>query len=1455
MGIVYNSKRVRSYIMIFLVVLSFFLVFPIKKGLMSFIDNKVTVVTDMIYEKTGLKISYKSLSPSVLTSFYVKNISIFNDEGKNVLDIDNVHVNYNIFKLIKLDIKNGINNVVLDGINLDLNDLLRIIQLFHDKSAETEFNLEEILKYIPKNVALKNLNLSYGNDDIEALLNVKDLFISDNSNNRSLELDLNSSLNVNLPKMEQRITTKLAALGSITSDFDNSQMNIKLSDIKGNDFNIEKLNLHAGYNDNNVEIHTFQVSTPVSVGATYNIEKNNLDVKLVSEKIKPVSIAASSFPTLDLEMFKDVELATSTVVSFDFNNKDIKYDSVNDITLPQSLFPGGMDVVLNVNGDGKKLNIKNLSLNSRICKADANLDFVFDTFQMSGNINLPYFVLPGGNTISTAIYFSPQRKGFSGIAPSLSIGEKLFSDVHLNFIPNKDSLDFSIKLEDESENNDEDQGVIEVAGSYLMDSKYIQTNLSLKSFPVGSLTNAAAEFLPQKNRQQLIDMHETFSPFILSGDMYLSTDLKSLSYNVPYLIVANTQEDNQVVMLSLNGNEQNIQVDQFSLAYGKIGLQANAFIDRNPDTSDLFFDANITSSSIPYHFTGTIMPEIITIMGDYDTNLELRFNDDNIDGYLEINDLPINLFNKSFVLSTYSELNYDKEYGPSVKIDRFDVEMIDTEKTINPKLVLSGSATQYGVQIDSLAYSDYYSTLEGQAGVMLDLKENVLEAASINVNLQNPLSSENIVLTGNVSNPDRLELSGETLLNDIYLDIQAQLNDFCLDRFVKEKNNKNLITASVFASGTVMHPSVTVGVENLNAVLGGTLLKANGNILLEDRDFSVIDFDLGFGGIEAGDIQVNASLNDMTIDSSFNLYVDMGGTDIKTPVKLNVKNTKISEDGALESFDASLKASKVDGSFMKKSFPMELYINHSKAGTSLKSSKNIGLSGFLDPDGIFQLDLDNGAFLSAKADGYISPDVTDIVLYDINANLGKLFKYINLDDFVMFDDGDLTGELVITGSMLAPDIDGNLLITLPVFKLPFITPEKLSTDEVNVEVVDNVIKLPETVFKARKDELLQVSLNMYLNKLIFDYLEGEVKTVGEKLFPANLFLGVMDIVGNVNLDAKVFIQDSVISITGDVFGEDMEFNSGISSVTNVIKSTASGIEVPVKFKIDLNAILGTHASANFSPVLRCILVPNTKLRLFMDQSTGEFFIDGELKIRSGDVAYLNRNFYIKNGSIKFNEDDIANPLVTLVADTREQDINGDSVKIILEVDNQYLMDLKPKFRAEPAKSEMEIQSILGQLAVGDSDNAKDLIFAAGDYAFQTTFVRRIENKLRDLLNFDIFSLRTNVLQNTLNWGMSGNLTKETFSIGNFLDNSTVYIGKYLGSSLYLDAMLHVSFEHDNLSDITSSGSVLFQPEVGLEMESPFANIRFNLAPDMNSLIKNNQFVPSTSVTLSWDFTF
>ena len=51
----------------------------------------------------------------------------------------------------------------------------------------------------------------------------------------------------------------------------------------------------------------------------------------------------------------------------------------------------------------------------------------------------------------------------------------------------------------------------------------------------------------------------------------------------------------------------------------------------------------------------------------------------------------------------------------------------------------------------------------------------------------------------------------------------------------------------------------------------------------------------------------------------------------------------------------------------------------------------------------------------------------------------------------------------------------------------------------------------------------------------------------------------------------------------------------------------------------------------------------------------------------------------------------------------------------------------------------------------------------------------------------------------------------------------------------------------------NKGKLVLQPEIGLELPTPFVNIRWSIAPDINSA--QNLWVPDTSLSLSWKFSF
>ncbi len=1420
------------------------------------VNDRLNSFSSLLHEKTGFSISYDKLSPSILSSFYIRGIRLYDGE-KQLLSIDKTKVTYSILNVIRGNFQKGISSIIVDGINIDVYELVKLSDSF-STAAGGSFDFAEIKKIIPGSIKLKNINLEYSDDKVKALLVVKNISVSNPVKRNTVDVQASVNLDASIINPSKHFTGKIDLSGSITDDFNGSQLNLKLRNLTDGTYKLSKLNLHAAYDSGRVDVHTIQAVNPVSLGAFYNFNTGDVNVQLRMDGLKPVSILTVNSRQNELEKFKNLKVYTDTIIKSNVKDKTLNYITDSKFIVPEEAFPGGVNVGLSLFGDEKKVELTDLSVNGPRCSAAAKLSFIYDTKQLSGYIDVPEVQLPNGKTLSTALYFDPMEKGFMAFSPQIFLGSRALTALQLNVQPQPDSYDLTFEFYDYSHINESDAGLFRFEGSYLNASKYLQSNITLSSLYLDSIALLAAQFLPEKEASRIEMMQKNLEPFLLSGDVYAATDFNTFSYNVPYVLLANSRKDNQALMFAINGNDTSIQLDQLSLILGKYALEASASVEQAPDSSDVFFVADIKADSIPYHFTGTIMPETCIVSGDYGTDIELRFSENNaFAGHAIIKSLPVKVLDKSFVFSTTTEFNYDKENGPSVILENLEIEDAGSNNImVNPKVILSGNASRYGISFDSISYTDLYSTLEGNADFLLNINESIFDSIGIMLNLRNPITEEGISLDGSISNPDHLPLNKDTLLKNIYINLQMQLKNFGLNRFLTQKNDNNMISGMLFASGTVEHPYVSLNVDEVSLLVAANMIYGNGNILVEDRDLSINDLNIKIDDFNIKNVQATASLTDMTLDATGEFEVDMLGNRIYAPLTLSAGNAIVPEGKFIpDSLTVTLSTPEVSGNMLKKSFPLSISAIYSNNVVSFYSSENAGIYGTYSTDGMLELNLDNRNFLAAKMDGLVNMDSMNIEVYDLSINLPVMCKYFNIDEFLLVDSGIFSGNMVITGTVDDPDINGIAQISSPVARIPILTKHKLTAPDILFTVENNEILMQETVLSAKNNQRILSELKIFLNKWSFEHMEGSFKTYKNDQFPINFKTDLCSLDGNISADIALYFEDNVAELTGKISGENVDLGVQLLSIANIQNNTQTS---PVMVVTDLDITLGTHASVQLDPILRCIFVPNTTIKVVVNQPDDLYMIDGEVKLKTGDLAYLNRSFYIKSGTIKFNKDDITNPIITVNAETREKDEEGKTVKIVLDVEDQYLMDLKPRFTSVPPKSENEIQQLLGQIVMADSDNATSFLFSASDYAIQSTVVRQAENKLRDLLNFDIFSLRTNVLQNTYNLSLARNLEKEKrnqkISVGNFLDNTTVYIGKYIGSSLYVDAMLHLSFEDNRLNNISETGKVLFQPEFGMELESPFANIRVNMAPDINALLKN-QFVPSASVTLSWKFTY
>lgn len=1445
-----QAVKVRIAIFIFLIVLAIALVVPTHKRLVTFADGFVGVLSNQLEQNTGLKLSYSSLSPSVLSTFSISDIKLSDKDDKTVISINKTKVNYNIIDLLKKNLQKGIHNITIDGISLDVDRIVEIIQLVEKKETETTFDYKQIKTKIPGLVKLKNISLNYDNSQVAAELLFKEISINNNSKRENLSFVLDSRLYANLLGLNKKFSGNLLINGTIPDSFENSLVNFKFDNLTDGTYKLSNLNLMATYAHSKLDIHTIQTVNPISITAGYDVVSGLASAEIKAEKLSPLSVISSNQKKLD--SLKNILVDTDTKLYCDVFEKQMNYSSQGQFYLPDSVFHNGLEVSYELAGNEKELDLQYLDLNGTDCSANVNLTYLFETMQVSGFAELPYLILPDGKTISTELYIDPLDKGFLAFSPQIFMGDKALTALQLSFMPQPDSYDFVVETFDYTHADKAEPGQIKLDGSFLPNNSYIQGGVSLNSLYMDSIVEFAEQFVDNATYEKISSVKDFVSDYMFSGDIYLSTDLKSLSFSMPYLLLANTSKDNQFIMLAANGNDQSIQLNQLSFISGKYALQASGSVDRNPGTKDLFFVTDINADSVPYHFSGSIMPEVITVTGDYGTDVEVRLaSKNNMSGHANLKDLPFSFQGTSIILSTQADFTYDLENGPAVAIKQLEVEEASAESAVSPKLMLSGNVTKYGAQIDSIAYTDFYSALEGTADVMVNINEGIFDSVGLLMNLKNPLSEEAISMDATISNPEHLSFVAESLKDSLYINSQVQIHNFGLNRFATQKNDNNLLSLSLFASGTINHPYVALSIEDFSYIMAGNFFKTWGSLTLEDKLLSINNLGIDFQGMKTNDITATFSLENFegSANGSFEAVCD--GKDVYVPIDLSVTNTVLKPGKLLpESTLITISSKEVGGPFIKKGFGFDISALYADGNFTLFSSDNLGLFGNFYSDGSMSMSINSLDKVKMTITGVMNKNETNIKLGNIFVDLEHAFSFFDFDETVLVDGGTLTGSVSILNSLDDPILKGALMVENPEARLPSLIPRRITAPKTLITVINNEIRIHDTEYFVRGSNSAYVGAIVYMNKWNVDHTEATVKTKGKNPVAIRMANPAFVLSGDVVCNLKFYLEGMDMDATGTIFAEGVTLNSTLGQLTGASEEMNNGGIV----RTDLDILLGNHAVLNFDPLLRCVFVPNTHIGLKMDTETNQYEIDGLLAIKSGDIAYLNRSFYIKEGSIKFSKSDFANPQVTITAETRERDERGENVRIILSAENQYLLNFTPKFSSVPAKSENEIRQLLGQIVVADADSAANFLLSAGDYALQSAIVRKAENKLREVLNFDIFSMRTNVLQNTLNLSASGNLSRETLTIGNFLDNSTVYVGKYLGSSLYLDAMIHFSFEDTFARDISTAGNLVFQPEFGLEMESPFGNIRWNVAPDINALL-NNQFVPSSSVTLSWKHSF
>lgn len=994
---------------------------------------------------------------------------------------------------------------------------------------------------------------------------------------------------------------------------------------------------------------------------------------------------------------------------------------------------------------------------------------------------------------------------------------------------------------------------------------------------------------------------DVLGSFMFAGEAYISIDKGGLSYNVPYALVANTQKDNEALYLSLDGNKNTINVSQLDIAYGGKGANITAHVEKD-EMGGAFFtleaiaamgaEIETVETAVPYRFSGNIarsggghgggdafMGEafaasgryLLTVSDEYGSLLQASLSRKETEGSLSMSSFPLRAGKSILSLSTETGFAWTKDDGIAIKIGRFEIasegggrfgENIRPASggrqtaDIAPRFMLSGEITKYGAFFDKMSYSDSFSALDGSASAFLNMNAGVFDSAKLDFNLSSAVSGESIVFDSELTNPSGYPFTLSRMKEDFFFNISMQLKSFALSRFVSERSDNNTLTASLDATGTLSNPYISLDVPRVSVMFAGVPIVASGKTFVIDKALTVTGTKLRYGEVNITDVRADFSCETFTGVAQAALDVGLDKSLFSMPISFSIIDTDVSSKTHLPlSFTASIDSDGATGAFLKGPFPFNITIMRSEQETAIFSSDNLGISGYLVDGGEVNI-TSSSEFLGFNITGKNDWENLDFNINDLNINIASIASRFNNDKFAMYR-GVLTGGVAVGGIRSDPDFVGELAIENADFSLLKVVPYHITGRSIPIVAEHSEMNIPETLL-SDKGKGVFLSGKIILDRWRFDNMELFVRTPAGGTAPALLDVGIATFAGDASIDLTVGIdRNKTMEVTGDVYVENTKANVRAREVMNMSSAMHSEI---FSRRIDVDITMGQHIFVTLDPLLRAVLTPQSKVNFKMDENTESFSLKGDVGIKSGDIAWFNRSFYLKDGFIRFNDnEDNFDPTITIRAETRDRDDDGKDVKIIMNASNQPLSRFSPKFSSVPVKSEAEIRAMLGQIAVGmpgeSGTSASDVMLSMGDFAVAATVGRAVENTIRDIFNFDIFSIRTMALQNVFKSSINNDQTQNNnITAGNLLDNSTVYIGKYIGSVIYLDAMLRLSYDEHKEDDIGSKNGILFQPEVGFELDAPFAGIRWSMAPDLDAM-KQNIFMPITSVTLSWGFSF
>ncbi|MDR0558358.1 MAG: translocation/assembly module TamB [Treponema sp.] len=1465
------------------------------------------------------KIGYGSMRTTLFNMLDIRNVTIDarsaapEGGGEPLLSISRIRVSWSLMDILTLLMQNkadsigkSIHVVRIDKpvINVDLEKDADILKLLAGRK-DAPFALKDALN---ENVALLINNGTVhaalsarppeggagetsGADAGSFTLDASGLYIDARIKNNRLFFDGSCKAAATSSKIDELlnrplpVSMSLDIKGSSGLDFTDIDAGVTLASFSSPLIDVAPLRFNLRRDQAALSVASANERFPFDLSLEGDLAAGNVSATVIAEDFSPQDLVFLNGELQPYQKWLGITLSGSVSLMME-NGGAIQYAGHLSGGVPDDLPIGRASFAIDGSGDNNAIWLNNLSAQMEQGAFGFGGRIGFSPFSPNGTLAVSGFTLSGAADVNTRLNITTRDRTMRLSGVSVELGSVSLASPSASIYMGDEGLRWSASVDEVTNRNKpeptveavEAAGALEGHGGTDADEEGGEDAIPRKRI----LVEGAYDYNPQNldvslaiNGATAADVVEMIKPFIappdlpaqaegivhelyITTELFVTTDFTHLLYNAPEI---NLRRRNVQAHISLAGTERRIEMNQIRADWGAGSLDGLLYADFITMNA-ISFGATVFYKNISYSVEGMFRNgNEARIQGSYGLVASIALNGRALTGSIKADDVPVPIGRAVSYVSLNSSFRFDSPESWTANILSLNLSNIATPASPSSTIRLSGTADQDHADLPMISFDDG-STLTGNASLLWDRDFSDISGV---IAFQNENGGEQYYVDISCAN-----VFGKGEEKPRYT-VWLTGSGMRLAHFL-EQDYKMVASGNAYMDWESIDAfSARVMIDSLDAVVSESAVHLNGAAMADNEKISLSGIQARYGGLRldipsfAVDLD-SVRLPRMLIEGSFSeMAIDL---DCGMEAEYGRIASWLDIPRVMDAFNGKFFVNTVRLDVLQSTEPFDFDFSHKDGLISFFGGPSGMIRFQISDKGNFFVDITAPSPVRGTVAGAIANGDIDAFTSDLYVDLAALWRLLPPQNDFIVSGGFVTASIEIRGPLAAPEFFGQAIgesvaLQVPPFLKHPIRPVPITVDITGAEMTFGPI--PAAVGHGAGMVSGWFRFDRWIpNAFILD-ITAPAST------PIPFAFDIMGIVarGDAAGTLRLALEDNKFKTSGDLTAQDTVVTLNFEELEN---QPLMDLNNPVSFVTDITVRSGQKLeflwpTADF-PIIQASADFGASLKIENDTSTGSLLLLGDIPLRAGEVFYFERSFYLQEGTLSFNENEIRfDPYISARAEVRDRTENG-LVTISLIIDKSPLSSFTTRLESNPALSQVEIFSLLGQNMTGasseDSAGAMQNLFlsSSADILSQLWIIRNAERRIRDWLHLDMFSFRAPIAQNVLSmvildWNQGakadqGDSTQRTNGVGNYFDNTTVFLGKYINPNMFVQGMFSL---RDDVGRNINGATVAF--DLGIELKTPLFNIRWNFVPTLDQTMLNPKslFVDDMSFTLTWRKSF